>query len=894
MKLKSLMLVAGVLFLAYLPHLPGEQKTYPYQDPARLVEARVKDLLARMTREEKCWQLFMIPGDLSDGKEKYRHGVCGLQVSAAGSSENVSEQRLRYGAGGAAAAMAEQINEIQRYFVEETRLGIPIIPFDEALHGLARDGATAFPQAIGLAASWDLQLMEDVAAAIARETRRRGIRQVLSPVVNIARDVRWGRVEETYGEDPFLTSQMGVAYVREFAKAGVIATPKHFVANVGDGGRDSYPVHLTERLLEEVCFPAFKACLQQGGARAVMTAYNSLDGTPCAANSWLLQEKLKQAWGFTGFVMADAGAVPGLHDLHGTAADYAAAARQAIEHGLDVIFQTDVQHFPLVFPVKGQQAIDGRALDDAVARVLRAKFALGLFDDPYVDPRAAAAWNGHPSHRALAEKAARESIVLLKNDRRVLPFRENVRAIAVIGTDAVEARLGGYSGPGNDPVNILDGITRTAGAAREVHYTPGVGRAAAEHVPIPAENLCCEVDGQTERGLWGEYFTNIALQDPPALARVDPAIDFRWTLFSPQPDIIPKDGYSIRWTGRLKAPETGDFKIGIAGNDGYRFYINDELVIDNWRKQTRRARLADYHLVKDQTYNLKIEYFEPVGNGWITLVWNVGVNPSWEHALHDAVRAAETCDVAVVVAGIEEGEFRDRARLGLPGHQAELIRRIAAIGKPTVVVLVGGGAVVMNGWIDAVDAVLCAWYPGEAGGPAVADVLFGRCNPAGRLPITFPLHEGQLPLYYSHKPTGRGDDYVNLPGTPLFPFGYGLSYTTFEYEDLVIEKPVIGADERTSVRFRLTNTGALAGDEVVQLYINDVLASVARPVLELKGFQRIHLPAGETKVVEFEITPDLLSMLDQDLHRVVEPGDFRLMIGASSVDIRLKGTLTVK
>jgi beta-glucosidase len=485
-------------------------------------------------------------------------------------------------------------------------------------------------------------------------------------------------------------------------------------------------------------------------------------------------------------------------------------------------------------------------------------------------------------------------MVLLKNDHQVLPLRENIRSIAVIGADAVEARQGGYSGPGNDPVHILAGIARAAGAAVDVHYAPGVGHKSAEYVAVPGECLSCEVDRQTKQGLWGEYFNNIALQGPPALVRVDPSIDFRWTLFSPQPAVISNDWYSVRWTGRLKAPESGDFKIGIEGNDGYRLYLDGELLIDNWRKQTRRARLADYHFVKDKACDITIEYFEPVGNGCVTLVWNVGVDQSWRQAMAEAVRTAETSDVVVVVAGIEEGEFRDRALLRLPGHQEEMIGKIAATGKPTVVLLVGGGAVVMNDWIDAVDAVLCVWYPGEAGGPAVADVLFGRYNPGGRLPITFPLHEGQLPLYYNHKPTGRGDDYVNLPGTPRFPFGYGLSYTAFAYEGLVIEKPVIGADGGTVVRFRLTNTGAVAGDEVVQLYIRDELASLARPVLELKGFQRIHLPAGETKVVEFEITPDLLSMLDQGLQRVVEPGDFRLMIGASSVDIRLAGTLTVK
>ena len=894
MYIKNIFFLAGVLFLFYIPNLVAQQKKYPYQNPALPVEERVQDLLSRMTLEEKYWQLFMIPGDLSDGKEKYQHGIFGFQVSTSGSSKNVSEQLLNYGSSGAAFAVAEKINEIQRYFVEETRLGIPIIPFDEALHGLVRDNATAFPQAIGLAASWNLQLMKNVAGAIAKETRTRGIRQVLSPVVNIARDVRWGRVEETYGEDPFLTSQMGVAFVSEFEKMGVITTPKHFVANIGDGGRDSYPIHFNERLLDEIYFPAFKACIQNGGAQSIMISYNSLDGSPCTANDWLLKMKLKQEWGFNGFVISDAGAVPGMRDLHLTAREYAETGKLAIENGLDVIFQTGYNHFPLVFQVDEKEKIDVKAIDEAVARVLRAKFAIGLFENPYVDPRDAKEWNGHSSHRELAKQAALESIVLLKNENQVLPFQENIRSIAVIGTDATEARLGGYSGPGIDKVNILDGIRQEAGAAIEVNYAPGCGRESAEYVAIPTENLFCDVNGKTAQGLRGEYYNNIELQGQPALSRVDPKIEFRWTLFSPQPDVINNDWYSVRWTGKLKASESGDFKIGIDGNDGYRLYINDELLIDNWRKQTRQALLADYHFVKDRTYNVKIEFFESVGNAWFKLVWNIGVDNSWKQAIDKAVKLVEKSDAAVVVAGIEEGEFRDRALLSLPGYQEEMIRKIAATGKPTVVALVGGSAVTMNNWINDVEAILNVWYPGEVGGLAVADVLFGNYNPAGRLPITFPLHEGQLPLYYNHKPTGRGDDYINLPGTPMFPFGYGLSYANFEYKNLTVDKTIIKADESTTVRFQLKNTGGVAGDEVVQLYIKDVLASVTRPVMELKGFQRIHLQAGETKDVTFEITPELLSMLDKDLNRVIEPGDFRVMIGASSMDLRLKGTVTVK
>lgn len=894
MKTKTKTIAVSVLLLLYIPNLFAQHKKYPYRNPMLSVEERVRDLLPRMTLEEKYWQMFMIPGDLNDGSEKYQQGIFGLQVATVGSSKSASEQLLNYRSSGAAFIVAEKINQIQRFFVEETRLGIPIIPFDEALHGLVRDDATAFPQAIGLAASWDIQLMKKVAGAIAKETRTRGIRQVLSPVVNIARDVRWGRVEETYGEDPFLASQMGVAFVSEFEKTGIITTPKHFVANIGDGGRDSYPIHFNERLLEEIYFPAFKACIQNGGSQSIMISYNSLDGSPCTANDRLLNKTLKQEWGFNGFAISDAGAVPGMRDLHLTARDYAETGKLAIENGLDVIFQTGYDHFPLFFKVGEKNTIDERAIDEAVARVLRAKFAIGLFENPYVDPRHAKVWNGHPSHRELAKQAALESIVLLKNENHVLPFQENIRSIAVIGTDATEARLGGYSGPGIDKVNILDGIRQEAGAAIEVNYAPGCGRETAEYVAIPTKNLFCDVNGKTERGLWGEYFKNIELQGQPALSRVDPKIEYRWTLFSPQPDVINNDWYSVRWTGKLKAPESGDFKIGIDGNDGYRLYINDELLIDNWRKQTRQALLADYHFVKDRTYNIKIEFFESVGNAWFKLVWNIGVDYSWKQEIDKAVRLGEKSDAAVVIAGIEEGEFRDRALLSLPGHQEEMIRRIAAAGKPIVVALVGGSAVTMNNWINDIDAILAVWYPGEVGGLAVADVLFGDYNPAGRLPITFPLHEGQLPLYYNHKPTGRGDDYMNLPGTPLFPFGYGLSYTSFEYSNLDFEKKAIQADESTTVRFELKNTGEVAGDEVVQLYIKDVLASVTRPVMELKGFQKIHLQAGETKNVIFEIKPELLAMLDKDLNRVIEPGDFRVMIGASSMDIRLKGTITVK
>ena len=865
-----------------------------YKDPTISTEERVEDLLSRMTLEEKFWQLFMIPGDMSDGKEKYRNGIFGFQVAAKGKSGNSAEQLLDYTGGGVAVETAELINNIQKYFVEETRLGIPIIAFDEALHGLVRPGATAFPQAIALAATWDTAMVGSVANAIAIETKNRGIRQILSPVVNIARDVRWGRVEETYGEDPYLTSRLGVAFMSQFEKRGVITTPKHFVANVGDGGRDSYPIHFNERLLEEIYFPAFKAAFQEAKAWSVMTSYNSLDGRPCTASDWLLNKKLKDEWSFQGFVISDAGATGGANVLHFTAHNYAESTEQAIEGGLDVIFQTSYDHYPLFWEAFEKGMIDETAIDEAVRRVLRAKFKLGLFENPYIDVEEAEKWNGSGVHRKIARKAAQESIVLLKNENNVLPISKSIKSIAVIGVDAEEARLGGYSGPGNNPVSILEGIKNKLSNTTSINYAQGCGRATKEYVTIPSKFFSYDEGKNNKPGLKGEYFSNSELNGEPVLTRIDPQLRFGWTLFSPDPEKIDYDCYSIRWTGKLTAPVTGTFEIGVEGDDGYRIFINGKLVLDNWKKQSYQTKTVKYSFQKDKVYDLRVEYFETIGNARFNLIWNLGVEDNTDTKIQEAVRAAKKSDIALVVAGIKEGEFQDRAYLSLPGKQEELIQKIAETGKPVIVLLVGGSAITMQKWIDKVPAILDVWYPGDAGGNAIADVLFGDYNPAGRLPITFPIHESQLPLYYNHKPTGRGDDYNNLTGKPLFPFGYGLSYTNFEYSNLVFEKQQINSDESTTIHFTVTNTGNFDGDEVVQLYIRDLFASVARPVLELKGFDRIHLKKGESKEVRFEITPELLSMLNEQMERVVEPGEFRIMIGASSNDIRLRGNLNVK
>ncbi len=846
-----------------------------------------------MTPEEKFWQLFMIPGDLGSDASKYAKGIFGFQVSAVAKGNDASAQLLQYGTGENALSLAQKINRIQKYFIDSSRLGIPIIAFDEALHGLVRTGATSFPQAIALAASWDTVLMRKVAHAIAIETKARGIRQILTPVVNIAADVRWGRTEETYGEDPFLASEMAVAFVSPFEKMGIVTTPKHFIANVGEGGRDSYPIHYSERLMEEVYYPPFKAAIKRGGSRSIMTAYNSVEGSPATANHFLLTTKLKKEWQFKGFVISDASAVGGANVLHYTAKDYPEAGKRSIANGLDVIFQTDYKHHQLFIPPFLNKQINQQRIDDAVSRVLSAKFELGLFEQPYVSEEAANVLVTDTSHKALAREASLRSIVLLKNEQEVLPLTNKIHSIAIIGSDAAETRLGGYSGPGNGSISILDGIKERAGKNIAVHYSEGVERSDEAWKVIPSQYLSTIYNTKQVQGLSANYYQQLAPEGKAVVSRVDAEVNFHWTLFPPDTSLA-NDQYSVKWTGQLTAPESGRYQIGLDGNDGYRLYLNNVLLIDEWHKQTYRTSLVNYLFEKDKLYDIRIEFYEPSGNAHIRLVWNVGVKNDANEAIERAVATAKESDIAIVVAGIHEGEFQDRASLSLPGRQEEMIQRIAATGKPVVVVLVGGSAITMQHWLDKVKGVIDVWYPGEEGGHAVAAVLFGDYNPAGRLPITFPVTEAQLPLVYNHKPTGRGDDYYDLSGLPLFPFGYGLSYTQFSYADIRLGKKMIRSNESVEAFCTITNTGKRAGDEVVQLYIKDMLASVARPVLELKGFQRIHLKAGESKQVRFTITPTMLQMLNEQMQTVIEPGDFRIMIGASSRELWLKELLHVK
>jgi beta-glucosidase len=774
--------MAGLVATIFLTFPAFAQSQKPkYLNPKAPIEERIHDLLSRMTIEEKIAELQCTLRKIEWGQNLTVNGLGGVGPLL---RPYVAEEA------------AEKGNEIQKLAMEKTRLGIPVIFHDEALHGLVGNKATSFPQAIGLAATWDTELVARVATVIGKETRARGIRQVLSPVVNIARDARWGRVEETYGEDPYLQSRLAVAFCKNIENEGVITTPKHFVANVGDGGRDSYPIFFSERELREVYFPPFKAAFQEGNAWSVMASYNAVNGVPCSADKWLLTDILRKEWGFKGFVVSDYGSVAGIMNMHFVAATPKQGAIKAVEAGLDMELP-DIYCYgaPLLEAAK-DGSVSMETIDDAVKNILRAKFRLGLFENPYVDPKAAAAINDAPEHRALAREAAREAIVLLKNEGNVLPLKKEVKSMAVIGPQADVVRLGGYSGFGMKTVTILEGIKNKLGPEATVYHEKGCDLGFTWLPPIPSKYLVPPDAKPGEHGPKGEYFKN-----------------------------------------------------------------------------------------------MRLEYFENKGSAYTSLVWDL--KRETDPRIQAAVDAAKKSDVAVVVFGIIEGEGYDRANLDLPGEEERLIKSVSETGTPIVVVLINGSAVTMKSWIDKVSAVVEAWYPGEEGGNAVADVLFGDYNPGGKLPMTFPQSVGQVPLYYNHKPTGRGNDYADMSGKPLFPFGFGLSYTTFTYGNLQITPSRIPPYGKIYVSVDVQNSGDRKGEEVIQLYLHDPVASVTRPVKELKGFKRILLAPNEKKTVTFELTQDELGFFDGKMKYVVEPGMIEVMIGSSSDDIRLKSSFEV-
>ena len=766
-------------------------RTPPYRNSALPPARRMKDLLGRMTLAEKAAQMMCVwqkkaetlvdehgNFDAAKAKKAFRHGHGLGQVgrpSDAGGARDSGDNRTP-------RTMAVLTNDIQKFFLENSRLGIPVIFHEECLHGHAAIGGTSFPQPIGLGATFDPELVESLFSMTAAEARARGAHQALTPVVDVARDPRWGRVEETYGEDPYLVSRLGIAAVRGFQgdatfgdKRHVIATLKHFAAHgQPESGNNCAPVNVSERLLRETFLYTFKEAIHTGGALSVMASYNEIDGIPSHANRWLLRDVLRKEWGFQGFVVSDYYAITELKarkDVggHGVAADFKEACRLAVEAGVNIELPEPECYLHLIELVhKG--VLKEKQLDELVAPMLLAKFQLGLFDDPYVDPDAAEALVGCEEHRKLALQAARETITLLKNENQLVPLAlDKIKTIAVIGPNANRSMLGGYSGIPKHDISVLAGIQARVGDRATVVYSEG-----------------CKI---TVGGSW--------VQDE--VVAPDPEEDRRMI------------AEAVKVAARADV-----IVLAIGGNE-----------------QTSREAWAFWHL-------------------------------------------------------------GDRPSLDLLGRQEELVRAMLDTGKPVVALLFNGRPLAINFLSREVPAIFECWYLGQETGHAVAEVLFGDFNPGGKLPITIPRSAGHIPAFYNHKPTARRG-YLFDDVTPLYPFGYGLSYTTFKIENVRLEKKKIKNGASTKVSADVTNAGTRAGSETVQMYIRDVFSSATRPVKELKGFRRVVLQPGETRTVTFEITPALLSFYDSRMKYVVESGDFEIMIGNSSRDSDLqKVTLAVQ
>ena len=765
----------------------AQSSLLPYKNPVLSVDERVKDLLSRMTLEEKVgqllcplgWEMYEIKDDEVHPSEKFKRLMKEKNAGmlwATYRADPWTKKTLENGLNPELAAKAG--NALQKYVIENTRLGIPLFLAEECPHGHMAIGTTVFPTSIGQSSTWNPKLIEQMGRAIAKEARAQGAHIGYGPVLDLARDPRWSRVEETYGEDPFLIGKMGEALVRGFQGddfnpgESLLSTLKHF-ASYGwtEGGHNGASAHVGMREMEEAILPPFREAID-AGALSVMSSYNEIDGTPSTANYHLLTKVLRNRWGFQGFTISDLRSIGRLRE-HGVAASDYEAAVKAVNAGLDNDLGMNVYGEQLGEAVK-KGDVSPAVLDQSVSRILRLKFRMGLFDNPFVDEKAAPEMVANSEHLELAREVARQSIVLLKNRDNILPLKKNCsKKIAVIGPNAdnIYNMLGDYTAPQTTAsvVTVLEGIKN-------------------------------KVDNE---------------------------------------DVIYAKGCAIRDTSRigirdaLNAAASADVVIMVMGGSSARDFSSEY-------EETGAAKVS-----------------------------------------------------ANLISDMESGEGYDRATLNLMGLQLELIQEIKKLGKPIILVLIKGRPLLLEGIIQEVDAIIDAWYPGMQGGNALADVLFGDYNPGGRLSISIPRSVGQLPVYYNPKRTGNRNKYLEEVGVPRYCFGYGLSYTSFEYSDMEVTLNETTDDCIVNIRVKIVNTGQKSGDEVVQLYICDDVSSYTTPAKQLRAFERIHLEAGESQIVTFTLNKKSMMLYMQDDEWVVEPGSFSLMIGSSSQDIRLQRKIYV-
>ena len=820
--------------------------------------------------------------------------------------------------------LGEKIRQMQNQAPAIPRLGVPEYNWwSEALHGVAVNGiATVFPQAIGMAATWDPELIHSEADVVSTEARakhneavrlgRSGIFQGLtfwSPNINIFRDPRWGRGQETFGEDPFLTSRIGVAFVRglqgddpKYFK--VISTPKHFAVHSGpEQLRHRFDARTTGRDLYETYLPAFEACITEGGAYSIMGAYNRYEGVPCTASTLLLVKNLRERWKFPGYVVSDCGAITDIFAGHGFAKDAAEASALGVKAGCDL---TCGDEYTSLAEAVSRGLISEKEIDVAVRRLMTARFRLGMFDPAESVPYARIPFqaNDTPEHRALALDVARESIVLLRNAGNALPLKKGLGSIAVIGpaADDLDVLLGNYNGTPSHPVTLLQGIREKVGEGTNVRYARGCEMAegmAPPLSPVPSRCLSTGEGGSRRSGLNGEYFNNMQLSGPPSSLRVDSTINFTWE--NPPAAGVPHDGFSARWTGRITPAVSGTYYFGVTVDDGVRMYVDGKLFLEDWHDGGSRRIAKEIAFHAGESHEIKLEYYQDGGAAVLQLGWMLNnVDPAVE-----AVALARESDQIIAVMGISpllEGEemsvsFKgfaggDRTDITLPGPQRKLLDSLVSLGKPIVLVLTNGSALALPWESEHIGGILEAWYPGEEGGRAVADILFGDYNPAGKLPVTFYRSVEDIPPFESYGMEGR--TYRYFRGKPVYPFGYGLSYTHFEYEGVTVSQPRVRSTDSVIVQVTLANRGERAGDEVVQIYVTGPDTAASAPIRSLKAFTRIHLKKGEEKSASLTLRARDLRVYDESLDRyVVRPGVYRLGVGGSSGDLPLSAEVRV-
>jgi beta-glucosidase len=863
-----------------------------YKDASQPVEKRVADLLKRMTPEEKAAQLDMMEGGaiLSSSTELSEAKMDSLvKVNTMGSIHDLYP------------ASASLSNGIQRYIREHTRLGIPFIFIEEALHGYQGKGSTTFPIPLGSASTWDTTLMYGIGRVIGTEARAHGVHLVLSPNLDLAREPRWGRVEETFGEDTYLSSRMAVSIVKGMQGASlkdpdaVIAEPKHYgIHGIPENGSNLSPTPIGEREARSAHLYVFEKAVKEANAHAVMAAYHEVDGVPVAGNKWLLTDVLRNEWRFDGFVISDLGAIALQHTKHRTAVSEEDAVISSINAGLNMQFY-DFPHDKFAeYVLSGVKSgrISQKTFDKAVGDILRMKFELGLFDNPYTDTTLVAKVHHSTEHRQLAYEVARSSLVLLKNDRHTLPLNKEIKRIAVVGRLADVSSLGGYSPSGARGVTIMESLRKRFGDKMDIQW---LNSDISPNFTDISPSVFTPARGEGE-GLYAEYFNNTDFTGMPVYTEVDRALSHYWHNLSPAPG-VDMNSFSVRFNGKICVTTSGIYEFSLVANDWGRLFVDGKMLLNNWdSKLADVTTTAQVYLQAGRPTDFVSEYAKLSGFAGQRIKWRYVGGVSMAEVNRRTTAAASQADAVVVVMGEstdEVGEAKDRQDLHPHGIDIDILRAAVASGKPVVTVLLNGRPLILNEVDELSPAIVEAWFPGEAGGDAIVDVLFGDYNPSGKLTISFPKSMGQLPVYYSHKSSASRASIDGSPD-PLYVFGHGLSYTTFEYSNLQITPSDPTTKDLITVSLDVQNTGVTDGTEVVQLYVRDVVSSVTTPELALKGFSRVPLKAGEKKTVTMTLTPEHLSLLDMNMQRVTEPGEFDVMIGCSSKDIRLKQTIVVK